>query len=119
MRLTSLKTHQGPLTRQFRLLLLLLILLLLIHNGTPRHPVDAEVSRLFGPYMGGRRTAVRQTLSGPAHLHVYTHLFCCLEDKNAALVPNRYTKERLAAASGKHDSHSKAAIQIQINSSNS
>ncbi|XP_034095626.1 uncharacterized protein LOC117561984 isoform X4 [Gymnodraco acuticeps] len=69
-----------------------------LHNGTPRHPVDAEVSRLFGPYMGGRRTAGRQTLSGPAHLHSYTHLFCCLEDKNAALVPNRYAKERLAAA---------------------
>lgn len=58
----------------------------------------AEVSRLFGPYMGGRRTAGRQTLSGPAHLHSYTHLFCCLEDMNAALVPNRYAKERLAAA---------------------
>ncbi|KAK9528446.1 hypothetical protein VZT92_012605 [Zoarces viviparus] len=68
------------------------------HNVTPRHPVDGEVSRLFGPYIGGRRTTRRRTVAAPAQLHSYTHSFCCIEDKNADLVPNRYAQDRLAAA---------------------
>lgn len=60
----------------------------------------AKVSRLFGPYTGGARTARRRSVAGPgpAQLHSYTHLFCCLVDKNADLVPNRNAKYRLAAA---------------------
>jgi len=59
----------------------------------------AEVSRLFGRYNGGRTTTRRQTAAAPpAQVHSYTHCFCCIDDKNASLVPNRYTKDRLAAA---------------------
>lgn len=68
-------------------------------NVTPRHPVDAEVSRLFGPYArGGRRLTMRRSTAAPVQLHSYTHLFCCLDDKNVELVPNRCVKQRLAAA---------------------
>jgi len=58
----------------------------------------AEVSRLFVGYNGGRTTTRRRTAAAPAQVHSYTHCFCSIEDKNASLVPNRYTKDRLAAA---------------------
>ncbi|XP_076842990.1 uncharacterized protein LOC143487750 [Brachyhypopomus gauderio] len=65
---------------------------------TLRHPVDAEVSRLFGPYtQGGRRTSNRRFVV-PAQLSSYTHVFCCLEDKNEEFVPNRFAKQKLIAA---------------------
>ncbi|CAM4568357.1 unnamed protein product [Leuciscus chuanchicus] len=54
-------------------------------NVTPRHPVDAEVSRLFGPYArGGRRLTMRRSTAVPVQLHSYTHLFCCLDDKKVS-----------------------------------
>ncbi|KAF4109286.1 hypothetical protein G5714_010359 [Onychostoma macrolepis] len=58
-----------------------------------------EVSRLFGPYArGGRRLTMRRSTAAPVQLHSCTHLFCCLDDKNVELVPNRCVKQRLAAA---------------------
>nr|XP_023666598.1 uncharacterized protein LOC111843331 isoform X2 [Paramormyrops kingsleyae] len=68
------------------------------HTISTRHPVDAEVTRLFGPYMqGGRRSTGRRHLAVPA-LSSYTHTFCCLDEKNVDVVPTRNGKERLAAA---------------------
>ncbi|MEQ2273593.1 hypothetical protein XENORESO_006221 [Xenotaenia resolanae] len=65
---------------------------------TPRHPVDAEVVRLFAPYARGRGPARKRSIIVSPQLHSYTHRFCCLEDKHMELVPNRSVKQMLEAA---------------------
>ncbi|XP_051989522.1 uncharacterized protein LOC127648798 isoform X2 [Xyrauchen texanus] len=67
---------------------------------TPRHPVDTEVARLFSPYNRGRGLARRTSLPvmSRAVSCSFTHIFCCLDDKNAVLVPSRCAKERLFSA---------------------
>ncbi|XP_035987207.1 uncharacterized protein LOC110366477 isoform X4 [Fundulus heteroclitus] len=83
------------------------------HSSMGRHPVDAEVLRLFAPYTrqaGGamgwsrqpRRANNQQTSSASAPSHTprftYTHTFCALARKDCAVVPTRAEKERLLRA---------------------
>ncbi|CAB1431213.1 unnamed protein product [Pleuronectes platessa] len=67
-------------------------------NVTPRHPVEAEVSRLFAPYSHGERSSTRRRPLGVPTLSSFTRTFCCLEDKSGNIVPSRFTKEKLASA---------------------
>lgn len=55
----------------------------------------AEVGRLFSPYRGQN---VQQRASRSLNLPSYTHTFCCLSRKDAALVPTRAMKYDLASA---------------------
>jgi hypothetical protein len=62
--------------------------------------VLAEVARLFTPYNRGRGFARRTSLPvmSRAVSCSFTHNFCCLDDKNADLVPSRCAKDRLFSA---------------------
>lgn len=62
--------------------------------------VLAEVARLFTPYNRGRGFARRTGFSGMSRAVScsFTHNFCCLDDKNAELVPSRCAKDSLFSA---------------------
>ncbi|KAK7881408.1 hypothetical protein WMY93_029817 [Mugilogobius chulae] len=65
------------------------------HQTPRRHPVQAEVSRLFAPYSATNR---RGGQNANASARTYTHSFFCLADQSLSMVPSIDLKALLQAS---------------------